>query len=376
MLRKLILVFLSILLMLFITSCWDMVEIERYAFVLGIALDKADNGDEIEVTFQIAKPRAFNNNGGAEEFYWNITEKEKDITEAQKMLTKSINQIPTLEHCQVILLGESIVKEGLGENLDYLLRTHEVRRRVLLAVVQGRAKDILDMEFHTSVLPSFVIAEMLQENSKYALELTNYMNLGRLHMADISGYDFILARILPMDNKIDVSGGGAFRDMKLVGWLTGEEMMGIRFLRGDLGSGYLTVQLPDDLGDHAMLKIFNAQSKLEPEIREDKLYVNLDLRIEGDITEIVRDDLEIEEEEFLSRLERIMEENIKHRVKKAFNKTLKEFNCEPFMLKEKAKSYYPDFWRKNQSHWEEVYKSAVLEIEARVQIRRVGEIRH
>ena len=157
---------------------------------------------------------------------------------------------------------------------------------------------------------------MLQENSKYALELTNYMNLGRLHMADISGYDFILARILPMDNKIDVSGGGAFRDMKLVGWLTGEEMMGIRFLRGDLGSGYLTVQLPDDLGDHAMLKIFNAQSKLEPEIREDKLYVNLDLRIEGDITEIVRDDLEIEEEEFLSRLERIMEENIKHRVKK------------------------------------------------------------
>ena len=142
-----------------------MVEIERYAFVLGIALDKADNGDEIEVTFQIAKPRAFNNNGGAEEFYWNITEKEKDITEAQKMLTKSINQIPTLEHCQVILLGESIVKEGLGENLDYLLRTHEVRRRVLLAVVQGERKRYLIWSFIHLYYPPLLLRKCYKKTA-------------------------------------------------------------------------------------------------------------------------------------------------------------------------------------------------------------------
>ena len=376
MLKKYTFICLLLILLLSTTSCWDYLEIERQAFILGLAMDKAENGQDIEVTFQIAKPQAFTANGNTDEPYWNTSLVSVDMTEAHKELTKAINQIPTLEHCQVILIGEELAREGLGEYIDYLLRTHEVRRLIRIGVVQGKAKDILDMEFQTDLLPSFVLSEMMEENSKHALELTDFMNIGRLHAADITGYDFVLARIIPLNEKMDMSGGGVFKDLKLVGWLSGEELSGIRFLRGDVGSGYLALQLPEDLGKRAMLEVFEAQAMMEPAIRDNRLYVNLELRIEGDIIEVVRDNKEINEMEFLKRLEQLYEQDLKNMIDNAFKKVQLEYNSDPFLLKEKVKSYYPDYWKQNHDTWDEIYRTAVLETEAKVLIRRIGEIRH
>ncbi|MGI6527214.1 MAG: Ger(x)C family spore germination protein [Caldicoprobacterales bacterium] len=377
MLKKCVVVCILLFLLLATTSCWDHLEIERQAFILGLAMDKAENGQEIEVTFQIAKPQAFTGDANADDPFWNTTQISVDMTEAYKQLTKAINQIPTLEHCQVILIGEELARGGLEENFDYLFRTHEIRRLVRIGVVQGKAKDVLDMEFQTDLLPAFVLSEMMEENSKHSLEVTDFMNIGKLHTADATGNDFVLSRVVPLDNKIlDMSGAGVFQDLKLIGWLSGKELTGIRFIRGDVGSGYLALQLPEDLGKRAMLEIFETNSIMEPEIRDNRLYVHLELRIEGDIIEIIKQNEEIAEMEFLKRLEQLYEQDIKNKIQKSFQKMQIEFNSDPFLLKEKVKSYYPEFWKQNHEMWDEIYRSAILETEARVLIRRIGEIRH
>ncbi|NLB42928.1 MAG: Ger(x)C family spore germination protein [Clostridiales bacterium] len=375
MLKRISLICLSVLLMFASTSCWDYMEIEDKAFIIGLAVDKAGD-EEIEVTFQVAEPKAFTPSGESEEVFWNVSEVAIDLTRAHIQLAKRMNQVPSLEHCQVILIGEELAKIEQNENLDFLLRTHDIRRNVHVGVVQGKAKDIFDIDFKGSLIPAFVISEMMNQNHNYSLEITNYMDIGSLHVAETNNFDYILPKLVIDEDKLDMSGGGVFKDMHLIGWLDGVDLMGLRFLRGDIGSGYLAVELPEELGKRAMMKVFEATSSMEPEIEDGRLIAKLDLRIEGDMTEIVRGKEEIDETEFLCRLEELYEQDVKNKIEKSFRKMQQEFNSDPYQLKEKLMNYYPKFWKENQENWDEIYRSATLELDVKVLIRRIGEIKH
>src|SRR5690554_934139 len=94
-------------------SCWDQTEIEKRAFIMGMAVDRAD-GEEIEVTFQIALTQSFGQEGGGEDAsFWNISKKAYDLTGARRELTKSIDMVPSLDHCQIIVFSEEYAREGL-----------------------------------------------------------------------------------------------------------------------------------------------------------------------------------------------------------------------------------------------------------------------
>ena len=376
MARKTGILLLAMTLLFISSSCWDQRPIEDQAFIIGLALDKGDDPDMIKVTFQIAQPQAFVTEAKSEESFWNISEEAEDITAAQNQLIRIMNLTPTLEHCQIILIGEELAREGLHDYLDFLLRTHEIRRAVRIGVVQGKAKDILDMKYKTDLMPSFVISEMMDQNSRFTFELSDFMNIGKLHTAFTGAYDFALVRIVPLEEKLDMSGGGIFKNEKLVGWLSNEEMMGLRFLRGDVGSGYLTVDLTEDLGKRAMLRIYESQSILEPEIRDNRLVLRLKIRAEGDITEIVYQKGRLSESEFLPRIENLFREDIEKKIRSTFTKLQQEYESDVFQLKEKLQSYYPEYWQQNAEGWDEIYRSARLEIEANVLVRRIGEIRY
>ena len=140
MIRKIWLISLIICFLFFSSGCWDKKEIEEQAFVIGLALDKGNKQDNnIIVTFQIALPQAFVAEAQSDEPFWNISMEAANITEAEYQLAKEMNQIPNLEHCQVILIGEELAREGLNEYLDFLIRTHEVRRMINIGIVQGNA---------------------------------------------------------------------------------------------------------------------------------------------------------------------------------------------------------------------------------------------
>jgi Ger(x)C family germination protein len=376
MAKRVLLVILIVPLLFTATSCWDQLEIEDLAFVIGLAIDHAEEPDKITVTFQIAQPKAFVAESQGTEPYWNVTETAEDVTAAINTLARNINWIPTMEHCQVILIGEGLARKGLKEHMDFALRTHEVRRRVKIGVVQGRAQEVLEMKFNSGLIPSFVISEMMTFNSQYSFEVTNFMSIGSLHIAIEEDYDFILSRIIPMKDKLDMSGGAVFKDFQLVGWLSGEELTGARFLRGDVSGGSLKKDLPPDMGKRVILRVFEAQSSLRPEIRDGKLYAVLNLRLEGDIDEIIDAKSDLDAEELIIKTRRLMQDSLENSIDKTYEKVKDEFESDPFRLKEKTKSYYPDFWEKNKDNWDEIYQASELEIESFVRIRRIGEIKN
>src|SRR5690606_22101349 len=107
------------------TGCWDMVEIETNAFILGIGLDlsKDVEGDEerIMVTYQIALPADMlvasgqGEGGGGGASTLNISIEAKNLMMAEQTLMSTLNQVPNYDHLQVVVFGEELSTKGIGK---------------------------------------------------------------------------------------------------------------------------------------------------------------------------------------------------------------------------------------------------------------------
>ena len=378
MVRKKLVLFLFLIpsLLLTATSCWDRIEIEDRAIIIGMAMDLAEDEEKIVVTFQIAQPRAYvAESHGSVEGYYNVTKTAEDLAGARNKLSRSINTIPTLEQCQVVLVGDKLAQKGLSNYMDFLLRTNEARRQLQIGVVEGLARHMLEIKFKSDLAPSFVISEMMSQNSTYNFRMTDYMSLEKLHTAFIENNDFILSQIKQTGNGLYMAGGAVIKGFKLAGWLSGEEMIGARFIRGDASSGYLTVDMPSFMGKKIMLRVYETKSDFHPEIRDDKLVAVLNLRLEGDIDEIVNPNGNWTSKKLINQCSTQIEKYVRTIVNDAFHKSRRVYNSEPFRLKEKLKCYYPAYWKANSANWDEIYQAAELETNIEVNIRRVGEIR-
>lgn len=374
MLKRFVILPLILALTLPLLGCWDYMEINRRAFILGVALDKADEKNEVMVTFQIALPEAFAREGGDGAAFWNITEVANDVAGARNKLKRSINWIPTFEHCQILLIGEELAKEDFKRHMDFFFRAYDVRRRLEIGVVQGKAKDVLEMEFKSDQVPAFFVSQLIQQNAEYAYEVSDYNYIGRLHEQYVDGMDTMISRIIPNTDKIHVTGGGVFRDFKLAGWFSGEEMMSARLLRGDAVSGIVSVDVPDDLGRRVMLRVFDLQTSFIPEFRNDQLIGVSKIRMEGDIESLAITGIPIGNAETIRQLERSIEQYLETVIQQTFQKAQREFQADPFRFGDRVMNYHAKFWREHADQWDDIYQTVELDVNTDVRIRRVGAV--
>lgn len=376
--RKLLLLVSILTGLLFLTSCWDSIEIERSAFILGIGLDK--EGDQILVTYQIAQPDAYGSEGSGDvEGFININITAEDISEANIKLLNQIDLSPNFEHCQVLLLGEELAKFGLKENLDFFIRDTKVRKRMLVAVVQGKAKEVLDVKVKTAKSPSLYISAIINETSRMSFAITSFVDVGHIFDNLVRNSDLVLPKIIPSKERIVIEGGAAFKalpegGMRMVDWLSVAEIEGIKFLSESAMSGRLLAKLSEEMGGNIDLLVFNVSSSLVPEFRDGVLIAKSKVNLEGDITRMEGPLHLLKNPEEIRALEKALEEYISRRIDEVFTKVRDEFGVEIFEFDRKVSSYYPNYWEANKDNWREIFKTVKLETDVDVKIRRVGEV--
>ena len=119
------------------TSCWDKKEIEELSIVLGMALDKCDNGD-IRVIVHIVNPRvlvyesAGSSGGGVGdeediEAFYNISCSGKTVNEAIRKMANTIPAELYFAHCHLIIISEELAREGIMGIMDLLFRAPQIR---------------------------------------------------------------------------------------------------------------------------------------------------------------------------------------------------------------------------------------------------------
>ncbi|MDN5277154.1 MAG: spore germination protein [Clostridiales bacterium] len=368
------------------TGCWDMVEIEKNAFILGIGLDPSESASENEervmVTYQIALPAAMlgpsgqgEGGGGEETSTLNISIEAKNLMMAEQTLMATLNEVPNYDHLQVVVFGEELSKKGIGKYIDFFFRDPRIRQRTKVAVSKGKASEVFKVQPKTVKSTSQYISDLLDENEKRSLMVLMPMDFGIMQRHFIRKQDVCLPSIRMKKDTLTLQGAGVFSGDKLVAWLTGSEVMSLKWLHGEPAKGTIDISSDKVKAGNFVFNITDNKVSIKPVLDGNRFILKVRMEVEGDIAEIQNEIFNTYDIGFIRQVEDLVKQKIIRSCSEVFNKLVNDYKADCIEFGRRVQNYYPDFWEKNKNNWREYFANTSLEMEVDVKLRRVGVIK-
>ena len=152
----------AVLLLLFFSNDFGLIDIQETAIVVAIGIDTAEEGEGYDVTAQIAVPSSTGSGSAG-----NVTVKNaQTVGEAISELNHETGWYPTLVHCKLILLGEAVTETDVFRVLDYFLRNDAVEDSCLVAACAGTARETLQAQSPVNDISASAIAKVLSSEAQ------------------------------------------------------------------------------------------------------------------------------------------------------------------------------------------------------------------
>lgn len=171
-----------VLLPLLLTGCWDRIEVNDIAFVLGSSIDK-ENG-LIRSTVQIALPSQLGGAGsegggggtsGSKTFLM-LSKTAPTVYTANKEMQTSLSRVLNYSHRRVTLYGEEFARTGIGEQIDTFARFPQNRLTTYIVVTRGPAYKVLGADALIEQVPAEMIREIAKSGMKSAMSVQKLSN--------------------------------------------------------------------------------------------------------------------------------------------------------------------------------------------------------
>jgi len=371
--------------------------------VLGIAIDMAEErteepGGEVVpgpagqlgarthyiLTYQLAKPEALLSVGGGQgqgggsgaPFYDLSTVADSLFVATRELATRSDKPL-FFEHMQVLVLSEGAARHGLRDYVDFLLRDHEARRRVLVFVSKGPARDILDIQPKTGENTASLYLDRMTRNAKKTGRMANRKFLGDIVQSMRNGQDFVIHRVTAGEGEAKMAGAAAVsaKTGKMLGWLGEVETRGYNWLAGEIQAGVVEVPMPGVPAAALVWEISGASREIKA-TKGPGGNVAFEVRVsaEGSIGEI---DAPTElpapvTTEFMDRVSGMVAKQIQAEMAQTLAK-MRGFGLDGMGFKEALAIQEPAYWKRVHARWhEEVWPRATVNLHVDVETRRSG----
>lgn len=384
-----------------LSGCWDQVEIEDRALVLGLSIDKIPADEDISpkdrvthirddhlpaemisVTAQIAVPGRVplgpgTGGGSAGDSkaspVWVVTVQGISLDDAMNNLQQQIADPRYLVHLRIIIISEEVARDSLEELNDYLRRNPEIRRRTWLLVSEGRASAFMDVNPPLQRVPTLYILSMMEKSAASGKFPRDY--IGSYWSADSKWGQSAYLPYVALRNKdnILIKGLAYFSGGTMAGKTAPIEIGGFMAMQGMDPGGYSTLLHTRELGI-AMTKINERFTRTRSEIKDGKPHLVYQIFLEGDLDEHYNSDTPIDTPGKLHELERDFEQQIQNVLTGLVKQTQRD-HSDIFGMGEIIRSHHPAYWKKHihtKDDWESLYSSANVEIRLTLHLRRVG----
>ena len=375
---------LSVLLplLLFMTGCWDRLEIEERGFVIGVAIDlvEEDNNDPtVEITSQFVIPGGIGapTQGGKEDQspYMNFSETGKSLFSISREMRKATNFVPFYQHLKVIILSEDVVKQPhiLTNLMDVFIRDHDMRRNVKLLITEGEAKKLLETGQKEAPLPAMYINRLLDTS------IMNNTTIKPVIVGDLQGdllveKSFIVPKIELMGEHIKYEEVGVFKGKtnQLIGILDGEETKGLNFITQQSEGGTLELEVDGKLTTVEIIE-YRTNTEIKGEDKEN-LQAEVSVKVTGNIAETFSSE-SLLNEEYAVKVEEEMKEKVEQFMELAINRIQGEMQADVLGMSDILYRRHYDLWKEVEGNWEygeKYFTQLDINVSADVKIERVG----
>ncbi|MGG2996240.1 Ger(x)C family spore germination protein [Paenibacillus macerans] len=399
--KKFLLCVMALILPLCLSGCWDQVEIENRALVLGLAIDEAPpesakedpkvtvlknqpiNGKMIRVTAQIAVPGRVplgpgggmggGGSTGNANPVWVVQVIGHTLDEALNNLQQEIADPRYLVHLRIIVINEEIAKLGLDELNDFLRRNPEVRRRIWLLVSDIEAARLMKVAPPLERVPTLYLDAMVEKAIGMGKFPPNY--LGAFWDEESKwGQDGFLPYItIKGKENVMIKGIAYFSDGRLAGTSDPIEIGAYMAAKGLNPGGYSTLYHVPGIG-YVMTKVTERHAKTDVKIVDGKPHVSFKIHVESVLDEQFGSEQAVDSSADIRKIERVFDQNAAALIKSFIRKTQRD-HSDIFGIGEYVRAHYRSFWRDNirqKRDWELMYADIPVDVEIENTIRRVG----
>ena len=160
--NKLALIVAMLATLLFFSNDFGLIDIEKTAIIVALAVDYDKEAEMYDVTAQIAIPEATDQsatNGNSL-----IDGKGRTIAEAIDEIGLRSGWYPKLSFCNLVVLGETLVNGTPMNAVDYFVRTDKMQDAALLVACEGQAKDCLSASTPLDSISSFALQKIITKD--------------------------------------------------------------------------------------------------------------------------------------------------------------------------------------------------------------------
>ncbi|SEM81734.1 Ger(x)C family spore germination protein [Lihuaxuella thermophila] len=386
------LLLVSLVWILVLTGCWDLREIEELRFVVGHALDRADEtpGDEwaaegagykkrnrILFTHQQALPRfmaAGAQDGGSKQQkpYKNTVLTGDNIYQMVPEISLQDRGGAFGQHLKIVVIGESLARNvNLQQLLDIYFRAPMVRGSVLVFIARGRAGETLETR-EPGEVPSFHLVD-IADNQRETTRLLPQVTMSKLSATLAAESSFLLQSVAAKDGKVKLIGAAVIKGKtkKLIGFLSEEELEGLNWLTGQ-GSGGAVKAVYEEERKPVLYLIDEMKSHIQPRVEGNRISFDVRVEFEGRLIEDWSVPGNAFESKHLEKVEKAIHDEVRRQVGRSLHKIHQEYRADVAGFGNQLRIRYPEVWEKVKKDWDNEFSRARVNYTVKVQIRDFG----
>lgn len=162
---KLYLLLFAIVVFSFFSNDFGLVDIQKTAVILAAGIDKSEDG--FLLTSQVAVPKGSDRSTGGTSSVEIVTE-GKTVSDCVSLLFAKTGWVPKLVFCDLIVLGEEVVKDDVISELNYFLRNEYMNDSCRLAVCEGDARTLISSQSAIDDTSSMAILKLFSDAAQKA----------------------------------------------------------------------------------------------------------------------------------------------------------------------------------------------------------------
>lgn len=370
------------------TGCWGNVDVNEIYETVGVGIDRSD--DKYKITYQILVPEELSLKArGYTTTVKTYSVEASTISEASRKLLSKTSKKPELSHLRVIILGESLSREGIKAVLDFFIRSAEVRGDIYIVVTKGSdASDALKVLTGLQRVPSQKIHDSLESSEKYWSPIVIMRKYDLLRDIGSEGKEPILTSIIVKGNKdvgmskdnvetispsteIETGTIAVFKKDKLIGWLNEKESSITNTILGKVRSTIR--EYPYNDNEMISLEAKKVRRKIKVVNDQDKPKIIYNEYIEGNIVE-VSDSKDINDPKVIKKIEQVIEGNIRQLTENTIKRVQQEFNSDIFGFGQEIRRQQPKMWRNMKDNWDQEFPKLTVEVNVKLKIITTGII--
>ncbi len=379
--------FVLLILCLFLTGCWDRRELNDLAITLALGIDKVE--DEYQVTAQVVVPSEISTKTSTERSPVTLFQANGEtVYEAFRKMTKNVPRKLYPGHLRMLVLGEDLAEEGIGESLEFLSRDWELRSDFFVVIAKDiTAGEVLNVTTTMESIPANKMFNTLK-TSEAAWAATNGIILDELIANLTSGKEAVLTGILVTGDqeigsskqnvesitpaaRIEYDDLAVFKKDKLVGWLTERESRGYNDIVNEVQNTVTAVSCPEE--GKASIEIIQLDSKIKGKINKGKPEVDVNIKVKGNIGE-VECQINLSEQKSIVELEKNTEKKMEETINQTIETVQKQYGTDIFGFGEAIHRSNPKEWKKIKEQWDEEFSELTANVKVDVKLRHTGTV--